>query len=74
MAVANGAKEIDIVINREMALTGNWKGEDFLLLKNAFLSVKIVYLIFHMCLLYLFVQRYVNTSEILLQVLQNSNI
>lgn len=26
MAVANGAKEIDIVINREMALTGNWKG------------------------------------------------
>lgn len=28
MAVANGAKEIDIVINREMALTGNWEGED----------------------------------------------
>ena len=27
LTVAAGAKEIDIVINREMALTGNWKGE-----------------------------------------------
>lgn len=27
MAVAEGAKEIDIVINREMALTGNWEGK-----------------------------------------------
>ncbi|XP_064122337.1 deoxyribose-phosphate aldolase-like [Macrobrachium nipponense] len=26
LTVAAGAKEIDIVINREMALTGNWKG------------------------------------------------
>lgn len=25
-AVKNGAKEIDIVINRELALTGKWKG------------------------------------------------
>ena len=25
-AVANGASEIDIVINRNFALTGNWKG------------------------------------------------
>ena len=25
-AVANGAKEIDIVINRELALTQKWKG------------------------------------------------
>lgn len=27
LTVADGAKEIDIVINREMALTGNWKGK-----------------------------------------------
>ena len=25
-AVSKGAKEIDIVINRQMALTGNWQG------------------------------------------------
>lgn len=49
MAVANGAKEIDIVINREMALTGNWKGEEFLL-KTVFLSLKISYLIILMCM------------------------
>ena len=27
MAVADGATEIDIVINRQYALNGNWKGE-----------------------------------------------
>lgn len=27
MAVADGAREIDIVINREYALTGNWRGK-----------------------------------------------
>ena len=26
LAVADGAREIDIVINRQMALTGDWKG------------------------------------------------
>ncbi|KAG7175054.1 Deoxyribose-phosphate aldolase-like [Homarus americanus] len=26
LTIADGAKEIDIVINREMALTGNWEG------------------------------------------------
>lgn len=28
-AVQNGAKEIDIVINRELALTGKWRGNLF---------------------------------------------
>ena len=27
LAVADGAREIDIVINRQLALTGDWKGE-----------------------------------------------
>ena len=27
LAVADGAREIDIVINRQYALSGNWKGE-----------------------------------------------
>ena len=26
LAVADGAREIDIVINRQLALTGDWKG------------------------------------------------
>ena len=27
LAVADGAREIDVVINRQYALSGNWKGE-----------------------------------------------
>ncbi len=27
LAVADGAREIDIVINRQMVLSGDWKGE-----------------------------------------------
>ncbi|XP_018554698.2 deoxyribose-phosphate aldolase, partial [Lates calcarifer] len=30
MAVADGATEIDIVINRTLALTGQWEGSDFI--------------------------------------------
>ena len=28
LAVADGAREIDIVINRQLALIGDWKGMD----------------------------------------------
>jgi deoxyribose-phosphate aldolase len=33
-AVADGASEIDIVINRHLALTGNWQGETVFVLRS----------------------------------------
>jgi deoxyribose-phosphate aldolase len=42
MAVEDGAREIDIVINRQMALTGDWKGQLIYICNNSKVDRKTV--------------------------------